>query len=43
MHTAQPANRYDLDLDSALARRYRNNAQRFAPTSAFAEFGADRY
>jgi hypothetical protein len=42
MHAAQLANCYDLELDSALARRYRNNAQRFAPTSAFAAFGADR-
>jgi hypothetical protein len=41
MHAAQLANCYDLELDSALARRYRNNAQRFAPTSAFAEFGTD--
>jgi hypothetical protein len=39
MHPAQLANCYGLELDSALARRYRNNAQRFAPTSAFAEFG----
>ncbi len=41
MHAAQLANCYGLDLDSALAGRYRTNAQRFAPTSAFAEFGAD--
>jgi hypothetical protein len=41
MHAAQLANCYGLELDSALARRYRNNAQRFAPTSAFAEFGAN--
>ena len=41
MHAAQLANCYGLELDSALARRYRNNAQRFAPTSAFSEFGAD--
>jgi hypothetical protein len=43
MHAAQLANCYDLELDSALARRYRNNAQRFAPTSTFAEFGTDAY
>jgi hypothetical protein len=41
MHAAQLANCYGLELDSALARRYRNNAQRFAPTSAFSAFGAD--
>jgi hypothetical protein len=41
MHAAQLANCYGLELDSALARRYRNNAQRFAPTSAFSEFGTD--
>jgi hypothetical protein len=41
MHAAQLANAYGLELDSALTQRYRNNAQRFAPGSAFAEFGAD--
>jgi hypothetical protein len=41
MHAAQLANCYDLELHSALTRRYRNNAQRFAPTSALSEFGAD--
>lgn len=41
MHAAQLANCYGLELDSALARRYKSNAQHFAPTSAFAEFGAD--
>jgi hypothetical protein len=41
MHAAQLANCYGLELDSALTQRYRSNAQRFAPTSVFAEFGAD--
>jgi hypothetical protein len=41
MHAAQLANCYGLELDSALARRYRSNAQRFAPTSDFAEFAAE--
>jgi hypothetical protein len=41
MHAAQLANAYGLDLDSALTLRYRNNAKRFAPGSAFADFGTD--
>lgn len=41
MHAAQLANAFGVDLDSALASRYRNNAQRFAPESAFADFAAD--
>jgi hypothetical protein len=41
MHAAQLANAYDVDLDSALASRYRNNARRFAPESAFADFAAE--
>jgi hypothetical protein len=39
MHAAQLANTYGLELDSALALRYRNNAHRFAPGSDFANFG----
>lgn len=43
MHAAQLANAYSLDLDSALALRYRNNARRFAPDSAFSDFGTDSH
>lgn len=40
MHAAQLADAYDLELESALAARYRSNAQRLAPESPFADFAS---
>jgi hypothetical protein len=39
MHASQLASCYGVDLDAALAARYRSNAARFAPDSSFAGFG----
>ena len=39
MHAAQIASAYQIDLGSALAYRYKENALRFAPDSHFARFG----
>jgi predicted HAD superfamily Cof-like phosphohydrolase len=39
MHAGQLANCYGVDLDAALAARYRSNAARFAPDSSFVRFG----